>query len=288
MRHATVAATAAALLLLSAAPAAAGGSDDPVPYTVGADGLTLPAGDAFRDGGHVNIRYTTGAAERAAHIHFETLNGQASGAYVGESYLPWSALAGQPPADLCITWVQVEGYNEHFGEGGQQPVCAPDTQPAPEPSPEPSRTTTEPAVPPAVEPPGPSGPDTEAAPPETSSPAEPSEEGAAEEPAVPGVEDETPGLPSGDDAGPAGEDGPATSRPDTSATSGQVVGGMPAAVDAAAPDQGAALAAGDVEASAAADELPRTGAAVAGLAAAAAVLLAAGAVLLVVRRRRRA
>ncbi|MFC7879475.1 LPXTG cell wall anchor domain-containing protein [Isoptericola sp. NPDC057391] len=287
MRHATVAATAAALLLISAGPAAAGGSDDEPPYRVTADGLTLPAGDAFRDGGHVNIRYTTpGAGQQGAGIHFETLNQRPSGAYVGKQFLPWSALVGAVPAGLCITWVQVEGYNEHFGEGGQEPVCTPASVPVPEPSATPERSE-----PPATEATTPATPDSEAPGPEASTPAAPPQEGVTEEPAVPGSETETEGeteTPAGSDGDtrPAPEDEPATPRPEASAASDDVVGGALPAADA--PEQAIALS-GDVDgATAAVEQLPRTGAEVAALVVAAAVLLGGGAALLLVRRRRRA
>jgi len=288
MRHATVAATAAALLLISAVPAAAGGSDDAPPYQVTADGLTLPAGGAFRDGGHVNIRYTTpGAGQQSAGIHFETLNQRPSGAYVGKQYLPWSALVGAVPAELCITWVQVEGYNEHFGEGGQEPVCTTPTGSVPEPS-----GTPEPSEPPAAtEAPTPATPDAGSPAPETSPPATPPREDTTEEPVVPGTETETeaPDAGSGGDTQPAPEDEPATPRPEAPVTSDDVVGGALPAVDADAPEQAVALPGDDVEgATAAVDQLPRTGAAVAGLVVAAAALLGAGAALLLVRRRRRA
>ena len=119
-------ATAVASLALAAfvaSPALAAGSDGPTPYTVAADGLSLPSPDTFPDGGHVNIRYTdaTGATKSAS-VHFESQNGQASGAFIGKRYLPWTSLISSP--SYCITWVQVSLYNEHFGEGGQSPVCS--------------------------------------------------------------------------------------------------------------------------------------------------------------------
>lgn len=108
-----------------------GGSDDPTPYTVDAAGITLPAGHAFVDGGHVNIRTTSGSYG----IHFEALNNQPSGEWIGTSFLPWSAF-GIDPATACIEWVQVAEFNEHFGEGGQTPVGAGcETAPTPTASP---------------------------------------------------------------------------------------------------------------------------------------------------------
>jgi len=99
----------------------AAGSDGPTPYTVDAAGVTLPSPDTFADGGHVNIKYKQAGQDKDAGIHFESLNKQPSGQWIGKSVLPWSAfgLSG----DYCITWVQVSNYNEHFGEGGQAPFC---------------------------------------------------------------------------------------------------------------------------------------------------------------------
>lgn len=115
---------AAAMLILPA-----GGSDAPPPYTVDAAGVTLPAGHVFVDGGHVNIRTTSGSYG----IHFEALNNQPSGEWIGASFLPWSAF-GLDPATVCVEWVQVAEFNEHFGEGEQPPVgagCAPAPTPVP-------------------------------------------------------------------------------------------------------------------------------------------------------------
>jgi len=284
MRHATVAATAAALLLISAGPAAAGGSDDEPPYQVTADGLTLPPGDAFRDGGHVNIRYTTpGAEQQGAGIHFETLNGQPSAAYVGKQFLPWSALLGEVPAGLCITWVQVAGYNEHFGEGGQEPVCAPTTESVPEPSEAP-----EPSAPPAATP-TPSTPDAGEPAPETSSPTTPPEEDTTDIPVpAPGAETGTPATGTGGDTPRSPADESVAPGSEAPAAPGDVVGVALRPVAADAPDRVSAPAVADDAPAAAGDQLPRTGTAVAGPVVAAAGLLAVGAALLLARRRRRA
>lgn len=115
--------------------ASAAGSDGPTPYTVDASGVTLPAGDTYKDGGHVNIKYTVnGGAEKSKGIHFEALNNQPSGKWIGKSNIPWSAfgLSGS----FCVTRVQVHGYNEHYGEGGQGPICV-GPQPEPDPDPKP-------------------------------------------------------------------------------------------------------------------------------------------------------
>ncbi len=113
-----------------AAPTAAnaGGSDSPTPYSVTESGITLPAGDVFRDNGHVNIKTSGGARG----LHFEgkcvirtdaECAGQRHDAaqFIGQTTIPWSAfgLSGE----FCVTWVQISQYNEHFGEGGQPSVC---------------------------------------------------------------------------------------------------------------------------------------------------------------------
>ncbi|MFE9232070.1 hypothetical protein [Cellulosimicrobium funkei] len=196
MRIASGATLGAALILaLSAAPAAAGGSDDPVPYRVEPDGLYLPVPDAFPDGGHVNIRYTVGGQERSAGVHFESLNNQPSGKFVGSSFLPWSYLIDAP--DYCITWVQVGQYNEHFGEGGQDPVCTTEPATPTEPS-EPSEPVeptppTEPTEPtPPTEPTEPSEPVEPAQPTEPSRPSEPVVPVQPENPSDPGAPTTTP------------------------------------------------------------------------------------------------
>lgn len=95
----------------------AAGSDDPTPYTVAHSGLTLPAGQTFVNGGHVNVR--TNQGHRG--MHFEALNNQPSGKWIGQNFLPWEAF-GFDTDTLCVEWVQVGEFNEHFGEGGQEPV----------------------------------------------------------------------------------------------------------------------------------------------------------------------
>ena len=205
MRIASGATLGAALILaVSATPAFAGGSDGPTPYRVAPDGLYLPAGESFPDGGHVNIRYTVGDQERSAGVHFETLNDQPSGQFVGSAYLPWSYLIDD--TDYCITWVQVGQYNEHFGEGGQEPVCT-DQPTTPTGPGEPSTPTElgEPTTP--TEPGEPTTPTEPSGPGEPTSPTEP---GAPGGPSVP-VE---PSVPGSDPQGPGASAGPASAGTD--------------------------------------------------------------------------
>lgn len=119
MKKIIIALTVALGIALVPTAAHAGGSDAPTPYTVDAVGITLPAGVTFPDNGHVNIKTNLGDFG----LHFESLNNQPSGQWIGQSHLPWSAF-GLDPAKVCVIWVQVSMYNEHFGEGGQPPVGA--------------------------------------------------------------------------------------------------------------------------------------------------------------------
>ena len=124
-----------------ASPAVAG-SDSPTPYTVTAQGITFPA--PLEAHGHVNVRLTNGSSRG---LHLDPNNGHPGAAWIGASFLPWSALG---ITGSCVAWVQVAGYNEHFGEGGQSPVCL---APTPAPTPEPSWSAEpEPSVEPTPEP----------------------------------------------------------------------------------------------------------------------------------------
>lgn len=109
-----------ALSLMFTAPAHAGGSDSPVSYEIDVEGLTLSGTDTFPAHGHVNIKYLVDGVEKSKGIHFDPNNSQPGGKWIGRSFIPWTAFA----EDIeCITWIQIHGYNEHFGEGGQEPFC---------------------------------------------------------------------------------------------------------------------------------------------------------------------
>jgi len=128
MKKSTILAGLSALaLVLAPAVASAGGSDAPTPYTVTEAGITLPDGDTFPASGHVNIDID---GERYR-IHFDPNNDQPGGKWIGKSSIPWSAFGVDSG---CVEWVQIHGYNEHFGEGGQDPVCFGDAEPTPDPS----------------------------------------------------------------------------------------------------------------------------------------------------------
>ena len=149
MRPARIIALLAALVaaFVVSGPAVAG-SDSPTPYTVAAQGLTFPRPLVAHD--HVNVRLTDGTSRG---LHLDPNNGHPGVRWIGATTLPWSALG--IPADSCVAWVQVAGYNEHHGEGGQSPVCL-STTPTPEPSwtaePEPSVEPTHTAPPTSPEP----------------------------------------------------------------------------------------------------------------------------------------
>ncbi len=161
---------AVALGMAAASRAYAAGSDGPTPYTVTSAGITFPTPLAAH--GHVNVRLTDG---RTAGLHLDPNNGHPGRAWIGATFLPWSALG---VVDGCVAWVQWSDANEHYGEGGQGPVClagptptptptstpeptwtptpSPTTSPTPAPSPT-STPTPSPSVSPAPEPtPGPS------------------------------------------------------------------------------------------------------------------------------------
>lgn len=119
----------AALTLVGAPSAQANGSDSPPPYDVTQYGVTLPDGATFQAHGHVNVKYTDyeGGNPRSAGIHFDPNNGHPGGQWIGEQFIPWSAFGLSN--DFCISWVQVHGYNQHWGEGKQKELCIPPANP---------------------------------------------------------------------------------------------------------------------------------------------------------------
>ena len=107
----------------------ADGSDSPTPYEVTKDGIQLPAGDTFSDNGHVNIK-ATGSTWKDLHFEGKCItrtdaecsgDRHAAAQYIGKSSIPWEAFGLKEP--FCVTWTQLAQYKEHFGEGGQKPVC---------------------------------------------------------------------------------------------------------------------------------------------------------------------
>lgn len=143
---ATVLVVAGVTFTGAASPALAAGSDSPVPYTVSASGIQLPAGSTLsangNNDGNVKIiarsDYRIGQTYKntAAWSSIQSINFHLEGkvgfglGMEGKSVLPFDealsdgAFRGTlPSTDYCIVWVQVGGFNEHFGEGGQTPVC---------------------------------------------------------------------------------------------------------------------------------------------------------------------
>ena len=162
MKPARIIALTAALVaaFVVSGPAHAGGSDSPTPYTVAAQGITFPRPLAAHD--HVNVRLTDGTSRG---LHLDPNNGHPGAQWIGASFLPWSALGITDGS--CVAWIQWSGANEHFGEGGQSPVCL--TAPTPTPTPEPSWTA---APEPTVEP-TPAAPPTSPEPSSSPSPTQP-------------------------------------------------------------------------------------------------------------------
>lgn len=112
--------------VLLIAALAVGGSDDPTPYTVDSSGVTLPVGEVFGEGWHVNIKTPDGDYD----VHFEgkcveRTDAECEGTrhdlaqFIGRSFIPWSAFG---VGCTVVEWVQVSAYNEHWGEGGQPGV----------------------------------------------------------------------------------------------------------------------------------------------------------------------
>lgn len=166
MRLAPATVLATALVLAGpAAAAVAGGSDAPTPYTVSAAGVTLPEGRTFAAHDHVNYRATSldGGAESRFGLHLDPNNGHPGGAYIGTSTLDFRAAAERFPEGYCVTWVQVNGFDEHFGEGGQEPVCTttPETPGTETPGTETPGTETPGTETPGTETPGTETPGTE-------------------------------------------------------------------------------------------------------------------------------
>lgn len=103
-------------------------------YIVTPSGVQLPDGQTFQAHGHINIKITTADGQyiRDAGIHFDPNNGQPGGQFIGQSFYPVNLADGE-----CIGWVQVHGFNYHFGESGEEPICETEVSVIPEPQPDP-------------------------------------------------------------------------------------------------------------------------------------------------------
>ncbi|HEY4151860.1 MAG TPA: hypothetical protein VGM38_00925 [Pseudolysinimonas sp.] len=143
---------AASLSLVGVAGSAAalgspGTSDGPIPYTLTTTSLTLSSGHTFSSSSPTNdgnvayiplAQYSVGQTYTShpsswtittINFHIEQ-NPHTGKAMIGLSTLPFDQSASDgafrgtlPSTGYCIVWVQVDGYNEHFGEGGQAPLC---------------------------------------------------------------------------------------------------------------------------------------------------------------------
>lgn len=94
-------------------------------YTVSDKGVTLNKGK-FKNGGHVNWEITgTDGVVRSGGIHFDPNTGHPGSGYIGKNFVPIDLAPGE-----CITWVQVDGFNDHLGEGEykNKKVCATHTK----------------------------------------------------------------------------------------------------------------------------------------------------------------
>ncbi|MCR6706582.1 MAG: hypothetical protein NVV66_18465 [Cellulomonas sp.] len=121
-------------------------SDAPTPYSVTAAGLTFPA--PLPAHGHVNVRTADGVTHG---LHLDPNPGHPGRPWIGATFVPWAAFG---ISDGCVVWVQVSQYDEHYGEGGQPPVCLTTKEPTPcptttppTPSPEPTSSPTPTASP---------------------------------------------------------------------------------------------------------------------------------------------
>lgn len=169
---------ASAVLLAATATGAAAGSDAPTPYRVTGTGLELPAGHVLGEHAHLNVLWTSPTGAGATNVHVEGA-GTPWHDLLGAASVTWDRLG--LPADACVRWVQVAGFDEHFGEGGQAPVCRTTTTPAPAPVP---------AAPAPVPVPGP--PAATPAPAAPAAPAAPVADPAAAAPPAPGTAAPTP------------------------------------------------------------------------------------------------
>jgi len=142
MRRIIIGVVAAVAALLTFAGPSYAGSDSPTPYTVSIDGIHLPQGQVFPDNGHINVR----SGGVTYNVHFEgkcvtRTDAECAGArhdtaqYIGEGFIPWTVILGSDvKKPWCVDWVQLSGFNEHFGEGGQSPVGTGCATPEPEPT----------------------------------------------------------------------------------------------------------------------------------------------------------
>jgi hypothetical protein len=135
-------AVGSALLVAPATAALAHGSDAPTPYRVTSTAIELPTGRVLGDNAHVNVHYTFHGVQGSASLATE-IAGKPDHDLASAHEVAWSRIG--VPDGAYVTWVQVSGFDEHFGEGGQKPVCVtrpPRDCPGGTPTPAPSATTS--------------------------------------------------------------------------------------------------------------------------------------------------
>lgn len=96
------------------------------PYRVTVDGIELS--ETLGEGEEVNVKADQGDRGINTEIEGKPYN------YLGDVlFIPWDNL-GYDTASLCVSWVQVNGYNYHFGESGEEPIgygCGSSPDPSP-------------------------------------------------------------------------------------------------------------------------------------------------------------
>ena len=204
---ATTATALAGLTLTVGATAAAATSDAPTPYRVTPTGIELPAGHVLDVHAHVNVAYTTARGSGLRNVHVEG-PGTTFADLAGAGAVTWERIG--LPKDACITWVQVAGFDEHFGEGGQEAVCR-EAAPKPAPAPRPA--------PPVAAAPGPAPAPTDAPAPAPAAPTPAAPAPAAPAPAAP-AEDVAPAP---EQPTPAAEETPAPAPAPTPAERAEVL-----------------------------------------------------------------
>lgn len=241
-----VGALAAALMGATALPVFASSGDTPDTgsvlytldgYTVTTTGIHLTDGQTFGDHWHVNVRYTSSTQRTATpsstgfHIegkcsnpdrHPECSDGspmtRAQAAdLIGDKFVSWEDLGLDLDGRTCVSWVQVNSYNDHFGEGktAGKKVCGPftttDTPQPTTPTAPPVASDEDPTPDPTDPPADPTDPDDTPVSEPTTDPTDP----AGEEPQDP----------SGDPSAPADPPGASQDNDEASVTPDEGVAG---------------------------------------------------------------
>lgn len=113
----TVLLAAGGLTVAGGAGLAHAGTTD-LPFTVTSQGVTADLGRAVVDGDDMNVRITNGTETVTLNYHVEG-NNQYGQKFRGQQ--PWvTSITDHPKfpgwANYCVTWVQVHGFDYHYGE----------------------------------------------------------------------------------------------------------------------------------------------------------------------------